>query len=308
MNRSQLRLACPECHAVLLPQAGKRLICPRDQLVFSRQDGIWRCLLPERREYYAQFLSEYNAVRTAEGRGSNEPAYYQVLPFADLTGRFNRDWHIRARTFKTFIDRFLAPLEKDRSKPLKILDLGAGNGWLSNRLARRGHALAATDLRTGQMDGLGALRHYDLPILAVQAEFDCLPFPRAEFDLVVFNASLHYSTDYRVTLQASLDVLNPTGQLAILDTPFYSEAESGQAMVRERRDYFQQKYGFPSDSLPSENFLTASKLESLQRDLHLDWRTIQPFFGLSWLLRPWRARLRGRREPANFPILLGRQA
>jgi SAM-dependent methyltransferase len=308
MNCPQLRLACPRCHGVLHSQGSKGLVCPKDRLIFSQRDGIWRCLLPGRKEYYAQFLSEYDAVRTTEGRGSHEPAYYQALPFSDLTGRFRQDWRLRSRTFRTFIDRVLAPLENNRSGPLRILDLGAGNGWLSNRLAQRGHALAALDLRTGQLDGLGALRHYNLPILAVQAEFDRLPFPRGEFDLLVFNASLHYSTDYRVTLQASLGVLNPTGQLAILDTPFYNKPESGQAMVRERQENFRHEYGFPSDSLPSENFLTAGKLESLRQDLHLDWCRIQPFWGLSWLLKPWRARLRGRREPANFPILLGRQA
>jgi SAM-dependent methyltransferase len=307
MNASLPRLACPLCHTILEPNGHNTLICLYDRRVYSQQAGIWRCLLPERGHVYAQFLREYNTVRSAEGRGSDEPGYYQALPFADLSGRYRADWRLRARSYTTFVRRVLVPLEKQRAAAMKVLDLGAGNGWFSNRLARRGHALAALDLRTGNRDGLGATRHYHVPLLAVQAEFDRLPFPDGEFDLVVFNAAFHYATDYTLTLRESLRVLDTTGHLAILDTPFYRQASSGHAMVYERQLQFLQKYGFPSNALASENFLTPIRLEELQRDLNLTWQTIQPFFGLSWLLRPWRARLRGRREPANFPILIGRQ-
>jgi SAM-dependent methyltransferase len=307
MIPEQPRLACPLCHTTLEPNGCEELICPNDRRVYMRQAGIWHFLLPERGIYFAQFLREYNAVRAAEGRGSGAPEYYQALPFADLSGRHVADWRLRARSYTTFIQRVLAPLEKQRATGAKVLDLGAGNGWLSNRLACRGHALAALDLRTGEWDGLGALRHYDQSILAVQAEFDRLPFPDGEFDLIVFNASFHYSTDYTITLTEGLRVLNPAGRLAIIDTPFYRQASSGHAMVYERQLQFLQEYGFPSNALASENFLTPTRLEELQRDLNLTWQTIQPFFSLSWLWRPWRARLRGRREPANFPILIGRR-
>ena len=307
MSPAQPRLACPLCHTLLEPNGRDEFCCPGDRRIYSQQAGIWRCLLPERRIYFAQFLHEYNVVRTSEGRGASTPEYYQALPFDDLSGRYSVDWRLRARSYTTFLRRVLVPLEELRAVAMKVLDLGAGNGWLSNRLAQRGHAPAAVDLRTGERDGLGAIRHYNQPILAIQAEFDRLPFPDGEFDLVVFNAAFHYSTDYTITLGESLRVLNPGGRLAILDTPFYRQAASGQAMVLERQARFIQKYGFPSNALASENFLTPGRLEELQQDLHLDWRTIQPFFGLSWLLRPWRARLRGRREPANFPILIGRR-
>src|SRR6266851_5745402 len=131
----------------------------------------------------AQFTREYTTVRRAEGWGSGDRAYYQALPFTDLTGRFERIWRIRAKSYITFVTHVLEPLEatctdyqsssstldnKPRSggRPeaalrggdatsseisqkhvsstlakeprsggrLRILDLGAGNGWLSNRL------------------------------------------------------------------------------------------------------------------------------------------------------------------------------
>jgi SAM-dependent methyltransferase len=159
----------------------------------------------------------------------------------------------------------------------------------------------------GELDGLAALRQYNSAILAVQAEFDHLPFMDDEFDLAIFNASLHYASDYATTLGETLRVLTPAGRLAIIDSPLYHQADSGQAMVSERQERFKQLYGFPSNALPSQDFLTPAQLEKLSHDLDLSWQTIWPFFGLGWLLRPWPARLRGRREPASFPVLVGRR-
>jgi len=34
-----------------------------------------------------RFLEEYRQIRYAEGRGSDDAAYYRALPYRDLTGR-----------------------------------------------------------------------------------------------------------------------------------------------------------------------------------------------------------------------------
>jgi SAM-dependent methyltransferase len=299
-------LACPECKTLLEPAGPDEMVCPQDGRRYTRQDGIWRCLPAGRSSHYAAFLKDYETIRTAEGRGSAQPEYYRALPFVDLSSRHSADWQLRARSFGIFTDRVLTPIERGRSG-LKILDLGAGNGWLSYRMALRKHLPAAADLRTGRLDGLGAICQYDLPLLAVQADFDCLPFPPAAFDLVVFNAALHYSTGYTVTLQEALRVLDPAGWLVVLDTPLYHQAISGQAMVREREAAFQKQYGFASNALPSENFLTPQKLDQLSRDLGLRWRAYHPNLGLGWIARPWAARVRGGRETASFPVLAARR-
>src|SRR5438093_8459185 len=100
----------------------------------------------------AQFTREYTTVRRAEGWGSADRAYYQALPFVDLTGRFPAIWRIRARSYATFVSQVVEPME--RRGTLRILDLGAGNGWLSNRLTQRGYSVTAIDLLDASLDGL----------------------------------------------------------------------------------------------------------------------------------------------------------
>jgi SAM-dependent methyltransferase/uncharacterized protein YbaR (Trm112 family) len=306
LNLLPAPLACPECKTVLEPAGPNEMVCPQDGHRYTCQDGIWRCLPRESSLRYAAFLKDYEAIRMAEGRGSVNPKYYRALPFADLSGQHSADWQLRRRSYNIFVDRILAPIERGHSG-LKILDLGAGNAWLSYRMALRRHLPAAVDLRTGELDGLGAICQYDLPLFAVQADFDCLPFPPAAFDLVIFNAALHYSTGYTATLQEALRVLTPAGWLVVLDTPLYHQAASGQAMVREREATFQKQYGFASNALPSENFLTPQKLDQLSRDLGIHWRAYHPNLGLGWAARPWTARLQGGRETASFPALAARR-
>ena len=94
---------------------------------------------------------------------------------------------------------------------LRIADLGAGNCWLSYRLALRGHRPIAIDILGDPLDGLAAGRHYQdrAPFPRINAEFDDLPLATGSLDAAIYNASIHYSTDYRRTLSEIRRVLRP---------------------------------------------------------------------------------------------------
>ncbi len=278
--------------------------------VMEYLQGIWNALAPAREEKFRRFTEEYQAVRLQEGRGSAGSDYYLALPFRDITGRNAWQWKIRGRSFRYLASRILPRLQQWKRGGLEILDVGAGNGWLSYQLALRGHRPVAVDLLVNDFDGLGAARHYFgfLPwrFPRFRAEMDCLPFAAGQFDLVVFNAAFHYSEDYSRTIAEALRCLRRPGHILIIDTPFYRRPESGRHMVQARRVEFQRKYGFRSDSIRSREYLTPSTIDGLARQFGLVWRVAKPWYGLSWALRPVRARLRGRREPAKFHIFWGK--
>jgi len=252
-----------------------------------------------------RFLKEYRQIRYAEGRGSDDPEYYRALPFQDVSGRNAFMWQMRAKTFRYFEKRILAPFEKAAGRPLDVLDLGAGNCWLSYRLALRSQNVCAVDIFLDPRDGILAAPHYGLQFPAVGAEFDALPFRSSSFDLAVFNSSLHYSTDYHVTLAEALRCLRPGGSLVILDTPVYRRREHGEQMVAERHAYFEKRYGFRSDSLPSIEFLDEPGLRDLAHSLRLRWTVFRPWYGWGWHTRSLKAWIRGRRPPSRFWILVG---
>lgn len=287
------------------------LLCSSCRFPIREEDGIWRTLASERLAHFDAFRRDYEAVRQAEGRGSQDAAYYLALPFRDVTGKLDWQWRIRATSYRSVERHIWASIEQRCPHGFDLLDVGAGNGWLSYRVALRGHRPVAVDLIVNDQDGLGAARHYSqrLPGLfpRFQAEMDRLPFTDAQFDVVLFNAAFHYSVDYAVTLREALRVLRPQGHMLILDSPVYRQKESGLAMVREKHKQFETTYGFRSDSVPSCEFLTFDQLDELAAQLDLRWKILHPWYGFIWALRPMKAKLQGKREPSKFVILWGRR-
>jgi len=298
-------LACPACRQDLGPisRQGAEARCPGCGLAAPCVDGIWRFLPPAAAARYAPFLADYTRIRRAEQRGSDDPAYYLGLPHCPPEHPIAAQWALRRRTFAALTRRVLPRL----GQGLRIVDLGAGVGWLSHRLDLLGHHPMAVDLTTDERDGLAAARHYRGRWPRVQAEFDRLPLPAGAANLVLFNASLHYSTDYEVTLREALRVLAPGGTVAVLESPIYRRSESGRRMVEERHADFARRFGTRSEALPSREYLTRKGIAELSQRLGIRFETVTPWYGWRWSLRPWVARLRRRREPSRFTILLAQK-
>lgn len=302
---SDWRLICPQCKAHLEQVTSDIARCPIDDNTYRCVAGIWRLLAPDRLAALQEFVNRYEAVRRAEGWGAEDAAYYRALPFEDRTGQRVELWRIRARHFQIALDQIVKPLALRLRRPLRIIDVGAGNGWLAYRLAQRGHVVAAIDLLVNERDGLGAYRYYDVPFAPIQADFDALPIDDHQADVVVFNGALHYSTDYALTLREALRVLTPQGRVIVLDSPCYFDARSGQALVRERALDFARQYGVTTDSTAHENFLTPQRLHELGTELGVTWQLYQRAWGWPARLRAWRARVAGQRELAHMPVIAG---
>jgi SAM-dependent methyltransferase len=172
------RLACPECRTDLPEPAGDRVECAVCLRVFERRDGVWRFLTPARHAKLDPFLQQYRIVREREGRRPSTADYYRSLPSVALDDPYAGDWRIRRETYHHLLRHVLA----QGPQPIRVLDVGAGSGWLSHRLAGLGHRVVAVDAIDDEVDGLGATRHYATMFTLVQADFDALPFSDAQFD------------------------------------------------------------------------------------------------------------------------------
>jgi SAM-dependent methyltransferase len=308
--------SCPVCRAEIGPLNGPSphdLRCPSCSFVIREVNGILRALRPGRDEYFQQFIEQYETVRAQEGRGSSSSEFYAALPFRDLSGKNSWEWNIRGRTFTHALKHILPRIEATNRHGCDVLDIGAGNCWLSYQMAKRGHRPVAVDLLVNESDGLGAARFYTSylshpslhsrqPFLTVQAEMDYLPFSPAQFDVVFFNASFHYSVDYEQTVAEALRCLRRPGHLIILDSPFYRGELSGPKMIQEKHAAFEKRYGFRSDSVPSLEYVTRPLLDHLADKFGLRWKTLKPWYGMNWAMRPLKAYISGKREPSKFYV------
>lgn len=225
------------------------------------------------------------------------------------SGPFARQWRVRARTFDAFMQHVLGPMTRALGRPVRLLDLGAGNGWLAWRAAMAGHESVAVDLRDDQVDGLGAGNVYadraGGRLARVVASFESIPLASGQFDLVVFNASLHYALDLQLALAEARRMTRTGGEIAVLDSPFYARQSDGERMVEEKRREAAVRFGSRAmalTSLPFAEFLTRARIEDASDSLGLSWRRLAVRYPLWYELRPVMARLRGARAPSRFDV------
>ena len=307
---------CPLDHGNLSHTTPTSLTCDTCSRVFSQIDGVWHFLTAEQLSNYQQFIEEYETIRQAEGRHHPDPMFYRLLPFPPTDDPLADMWRQRADSFTKLLKSVVEPCEtaatmrniKDEksylANQLNILDLGAGNGWLSNRLAARGHQVTAVDLTTNTFDGLGCHAYYQHRFTAVQATFSQLPFLIETVDLAIFNASFHYATDYTAVLDEVWRLIRPGGMLAVIDTPVYRWAKSGEKMVAERQKKFSDTYGFPSNALNSQNFITYYQITQFANQLQTRYRLHHLVSPTRRLWRRVKNRIYGRRETAEFPLIV----
>jgi SAM-dependent methyltransferase len=285
-------------------------LCRNCNATTECRNGIWHSISPQRSNYFSCFISNYEIIRAAEGRGSSDADYYLGLPYKDLSEKNSGQWAIRATTYRHIERKILPSLSKLQDRPLRILDLGAGNGWMSYRLTLLGHSPIAVDLLTNDQDGLGAATHFSTHIQPlfprIRAELDNLPFASFAFDLVIFNASFHYSENFERSMAEAFRCTRIGGSVLIADSPWYANEGSGRSMVQEKHRHFSEKYGFPSNSIDSLEYLSPDRLAQLQNRFDAEWNTFTPFYGISWSLRPLRAKLFNRRSPSQFRIYTAR--
>jgi SAM-dependent methyltransferase len=255
----------------------------------------------------ADFAEAYAGHRAAEGRGYAQE-HLLALPYL-REGPFARQWAVRSRSYEALQRRVVQPLAKRLRRPLEVLDLGAGNGWLSSRLAGDGHLATAIDIREDAVDGLGAAQHLESlnpeRMRRLAASFDSVPLPEAVADLAIFNASLHYAMDLSAALSEASRLVRLGGQIAIVDSPFYARTQDGEAMVAEKRANATQMFGSRADALttlPFIEYLTRQRLDVASASLRLSWRRHRVVYPLWYELRPLQARLQGRRAPSRFDL------
>lgn len=256
-----------------------------------------------------RFREAYAGHRAVEGRAHDGRELF-ALPYLESGARaLQRQWAVRARTFDTFVRRLLAPACRAAARPVDLLDLGAGNGWLCYRAALAGCRAVAVDLRDDGVDGLGASACYrDTAhgrFECVAGSFDALPLADATFDIVVFNASLHYATDLGAVLREARRMLRCGGRIAVLDSPFYRTDAAGEAMIAEKRRNAARDFGARAEALlglPFIEYLTPARVVAASAELGLSWRRHRVRYPLWYEVRPLVARIRGARAPSRFDL------
>lgn len=303
-------LCCPHCLGPLdVSDTGTEdvvdgtLVCRRDSLAFPIVDGIPHLVRPDSVSSLEAFAKSYGRAWQRDGWGAADSGYLLNLPYCDTTGRQSGKWRVKARSMEALFG-VVKELQGTR-----IVDLGAGVGWLSHHLARRGYEVYAVDALLDEVLGLGAAAvyvHSGPYFERIWGEIDRPPFRDASIDIVVCNASLHYALSVSKVLQEINRMLRPGGALAILNSPVHRDAVSA---IRARNDFRNRLQGlgaseevtsryhhFTRDSLEDTVSKTVGPLIDVAFDPGVVFRMIRRVKGLVLGM-----------EIASFPLLVARK-
>ena len=173
----------------------------------------------------------YLAVRAREGRLYSD-AEVRLLPYVPASHPLDAEWRVRQRSG----ERLRRHLSR-RGRPLRVLDLGCGNGWLAHSLTQTGHTVAAVDLNRTELEQGARVFGTKPDLQFLYADVFEARLPLTDLDAVVVAAAVQYFPDVRALLERLLTLLRPGGEIHLLDSPFYTPRTVAAARDRTRAYY-----------------------------------------------------------------------
>ncbi len=181
----------------------------------------------------AQFEKHYLELREKENRLYTDDLV-KNLPKIPRDHPLRSEWVIR----KNSADKLIHYLIR-RGNANSILEVGCGNGWLSNRLAQELHVeICGIDINEIELKQAARLFGEHSRISFIYADVWEPLFPPPFFDVIVLPSSAQYFPDLRLLIRRLIEFTTPQGEIHILDTPFYRSGQELQAARKRSHDYF----------------------------------------------------------------------
>jgi ubiquinone/menaquinone biosynthesis C-methylase UbiE/DNA-binding transcriptional ArsR family regulator len=220
------------------------------ELVQSRREGkrTFYKLYPQSNSGAAEFielairgakeLPEHESDQINLKRILNRRREQAQVYFNQIAGRFDRVYG-PGRSWQAFGHLLLRILP-----PLVVADLGAGEGLLSELLARRCKKVIAVDNSEKIVEfGAAKAKKNNLKNLEFrQGDLQNPPIEPHSVDLVILSQALHHADDPAKAIEAAYKLLKPHGQIVILDLLKHN-------FEKARELYGDRWLGFPESDL-----------------------------------------------------------
>jgi SAM-dependent methyltransferase len=177
------------------------------------------------------FSDCYLSLRQKEARILRDEELL-LLPVTGKDHPHASEWKRRAwssRQLRSYLGK--------KNRPLSILEVGCGNGWLSHQLSYLPRTdILGIDINRTELVQARRVFKNRTNLRFFSGTIDDL-LPSFRFDVILFAASIQYFPDLDNTIEKALRLLEKTGEIHIIDSHFYDGKELSEARKRSR-DYF----------------------------------------------------------------------
>jgi SAM-dependent methyltransferase len=174
------------------------------------------------------------------------------LPYIEHSHIHFKEWSVRKRSAFRLV-KYL----NSKKKPLVILEVGCGNGWLCAMMADLKNSIViGNDINNLELDQAKRVFCGKSGLKFESGDWRNMDSIR-KFDIIIFAASIQYFPSFDKTITKALLFLKPDGEIHILDSRFYDPGELEQARLRTqiyyeslgKREMTKYYFHHPLDSL-----------------------------------------------------------
>ena len=181
-------------------------------ILYSLKDGVHQELMAVLRQAVAEVpeaAQDAQALELALARRRDKMRAH----FDELAGKFGRQY-VPGRSWQGLAETLLLLMP-----PLVIADLGAGEGTVSELLARRAKRVVAIDNSEKMVEyGAALAREHGVTNLEYRlGDLESLPIRAGEVEVAFFSQSLHHAQHPKAALAEAHRILKPGGRVLILD-------------------------------------------------------------------------------------------
>lgn len=195
-------------------------------------------LTPQQSSADALFEENYIGLRQKENRIYSDEEL-TGLPFVSPNNLHYKEWQIRQQSSNRLVNHLAK-----KNVPLKILEVGCGNGWLSHRLSAISSTfITGIDINAFELHQAARVFAGVPGLQFIYGSIDSPELVNRYFDIIVFAASIQYFRSLTGTLSHCMSMLKPGGEIHILDSHLYKPDELGPAS--ERTEQYYKELGFP---------------------------------------------------------------
>lgn len=179
------------------------------------------------------FEDRYLEVRRQEGRLYTD-AQVRSLPRPSGKLGTSLEWQVRALSSRLLLRHLQA-----RGGEGAILELGCGNGWLSQLLAQSlQRDVCGVDVNRTELTQAARVFGHDQRLSFVAADIQTFALPHDVFDVIVVPACIQYFPHPAALVRHLLAQLRDGGELHILDSPLYPDRQRADQSAARSLRYF----------------------------------------------------------------------